>query len=597
MDLERCYGSSLLASTPGDAAGDAEAVTTDRMEIEAAEILAALAHSKKQDAAAVAAEFAAKWGCKGKRVRRRVSRSSSSESPPSDVGLNPVDPVQLGSDLAEDRATVDQHQVQLAGTTVVIKSVEAEENAKPLKTSYTCTARYTSNGVVKLKQNVTEAEKETCRLYRMLSHKESDWEMIRERQILLGIVGMPEKDIWEDRKPDQMTGNDVFIKSVKEEQNAESATCASKYMSGGGGRSRQNLTEAEKEAKRLRRILANRESARQTIRRRQALCEQLTLKVADLTRENENLKRAKELALKEYKSQESANKDLKAQMAKAIKAEEKEATGEVKLSHQISGSSGNYPFFFYNNQHPFPPFCWPSIVQSSHTVQSQFGHQNSNVVPLSISPPTNGGFDSSHDHENSINVDGPKTPLYVVPYPWFFSLPDHGNGLHLQSSCGPKSIDEETTENNRSSSVCSLKSSVVHEEKFNLSLPVEVEKEAYCSFEASPNNLTQVRPPPDGDGQCRIYNIKEEVIMTTPLCSAGATYLEQENKTDYAAYSEVASVRSCHSVGALPEENPESTKYLNKNVTDAAAAAEARKRRKELTKLKNLNGRQCRTRR
>ncbi|OMO82153.1 hypothetical protein CCACVL1_12061 [Corchorus capsularis] len=578
MDLERCYSSSLLASTPGDAAGDAEAVSTDRMEIEAAEILAALAHSKKQDAAAVAAEFAAKWGCKGKRVRRRVS--SSSESPPSDVGLNPVDPVQLGSDLAEDRATLDQHQLQLAGTTVVIKSVEAEENAKPLNTSYTSTARFTSNGVVKFKQNVTEAEKETCRLYRMLSHKESDWEMIRERQILLGIVGMPEKDIWEDRKPDQLTGNDVFIKSVKDEQDAESvkesSTCASKYMSGGGGRSRQNLTEAEKEAKRLRRILANRESARQTIRRRQALCEQLTLKVADLTRENENLKRAKELALKEYKSQESANKDLKAQMAKAIKAEEKEATGEIKLSHQISGSSGNYPFFFYNNQHPFPPFCWPSIVQSSHTVQSQFGHQNNNVVPLSISPPTNGGFDSSHDHENSINVDGPKTPLYVVPYPWFFSLPDHGNGLHLQSSCGPKSIDEESTVNNRSSSVCSLKSSVVHEEKFNLSLPVEVEKEAYCSFESSPNNLTQVRPTPDGDG---------------------ATYLEQENKTDHVAYSEGASVRACHSVGALPEENPESTKYLNKNVTDVTAAAEARKRRKELTKLKNQNGRQCRTRR
>ena len=101
MDLESGYGSSKLASAPGDAAEDAEVVTADRMEIEAAEILAALAHSKKRDVLAVATEFAAKWGCKGKRVRRRVSSSSSSESPPPDVDLNPVDPVQLCSDLTE----------------------------------------------------------------------------------------------------------------------------------------------------------------------------------------------------------------------------------------------------------------------------------------------------------------------------------------------------------------------------------------------------------------------------------------------------------------------------------------------------------------
>ena len=60
---------------------------------------------------------------------------------------------------------------------------------------------------------------------------------------------MPEKDIWEDRQQDQITGNNALIKSVKAEQNAESVksspTCATKYMSGGGGRPRQNLTEVE----------------------------------------------------------------------------------------------------------------------------------------------------------------------------------------------------------------------------------------------------------------------------------------------------------------------------------------------------------------
>ena len=95
INLERGFVSSSLASTLRDAAEDAEAVETDQMEMEAAEILATLAHSKKRNAVSIASEFAAKWGCKGKRVRKRVS---CSESPPSEIGLNPV---QSGSVLAE----------------------------------------------------------------------------------------------------------------------------------------------------------------------------------------------------------------------------------------------------------------------------------------------------------------------------------------------------------------------------------------------------------------------------------------------------------------------------------------------------------------
>ena len=147
-------------------------------------------------------------------------------------------------------------------------------------------------------------------------------------------------------------------------------------------------------------------------------------------------------------------------MAKAIKAEEGKAPGEVKSAHQVSGPSRNYPFFFYN-QHPFPPFCWPYIVQSSHPLQSQCGHRNAFVFPSSISAPTNGKLASSHDQENPINANGPKNPLYVSPYPWFFSLSDHGNGLHPQPVCGLNNTKDETSVNSRFSAGCSLKS-VVH---------------------------------------------------------------------------------------------------------------------------------------
>ncbi|XP_039013373.1 uncharacterized protein LOC120143011 isoform X2 [Hibiscus syriacus] len=549
MDLEGGLSSSSLASAAEDA------VAVDRMDVEAAEILAALAHSNEWAAAATAfsGEFGAKWGCKGRRVRKRVV-TSGDESLPSGIGSNPV--------LAEDQAVVDQEQSPVMSTSVVIESVEAES----LHGSHPCTERCTSNGVVRLRQNVTEVEKETCSLHTMLTNKESGWQMIHEQPILFSTVRMMEKDIWEDSPLDEIKGNNALIKPVKIEQNPEyvksSPTSATNHVSGGVGRSRQNLTEAEKEERRLRRILANRESARQTIHRR----------------------KEKELALKEYQSQESTNEHLKAVMAKAMKAEERKICTELKLDHQISGASRNYPYSFYN-QHPFPPFCWPSSVTPSHPVQSQYGHQHANFFPSSISSLTNGRFDSFFNQENPVDVNGPKTALYVVPYPWFFTLPYNQSGLHHLPSRGLKDMEDENSVSNCCNAVCSSKP-VIKEEKYNSSLPVEVEK--------GPNNLncTPAGLPVDGGDQC-LFHIKEEVFVPTPLCSAGTSFVAQlENKTNHDVKTEEAPVRAFDFGGALPGADQESTDYTSKKVLDAVAASEARKRRKQLTKLKNLHGRQ-----
>ncbi|KAJ1264794.1 hypothetical protein BS78_08G028700 [Paspalum vaginatum] len=76
-------------------------------------------------------------------------------------------------------------------------------------------------------------------------------------------------------------------------------------------RPRHALTEAEKEAKRLRRVLANRESARQTIIRRQAIRDELARKVADLSSQNESMRKEKDLVMKEYLSLKETNEQLK----------------------------------------------------------------------------------------------------------------------------------------------------------------------------------------------------------------------------------------------------------------------------------------------
>lgn len=92
MDLESCsVSSSSTASLQSSPPESAEDRMVD-MELEAAEVLADLAHLAmiENGGGSGAAETATIWGCKVKRVRKRVK----TESPPGQAGsaMNPVDP-------------------------------------------------------------------------------------------------------------------------------------------------------------------------------------------------------------------------------------------------------------------------------------------------------------------------------------------------------------------------------------------------------------------------------------------------------------------------------------------------------------------------
>ncbi|KAK4392083.1 hypothetical protein Sango_1986100 [Sesamum angolense] len=134
--------------------------------------------------------------------------------------------------------------------------------------------------------------------------------------------------------------NNKVRSALRAEETVRIVECTTKsYQSNSANRSRQNLTEAEREARRLRRILANRESARQTIRRRQAMHLELIKKAADLSEENENLKKEKELVVKEHTSLKCRNEFLKLQLANIKKAERREmpeapnsSAGEIPVS-------------------------------------------------------------------------------------------------------------------------------------------------------------------------------------------------------------------------------------------------------------------------
>ncbi|KAH1203354.1 hypothetical protein GmHk_17G049622 [Glycine max] len=134
-----------------------------------------------------------------------------------------------------------------------------------------------------------------------------------------------------------------------------------------------------------------------------ALCEELTRKVATLVAENENLKREKELALKEYESLETTNKNLKTQIAKSINTEvEKTPVEPVSSVAEITPSSGNGPWFLYNH-FPVPQIFWPSILQSSNPIHLQNTSFNSIAIPPNANVSCSSESESHHKQNNLIN--------------------------------------------------------------------------------------------------------------------------------------------------------------------------------------------------
>lgn len=378
----------------------------------------------------------------------------------------------------------------------------------------------------------------------------------------------------EREKVPKQEPNKREMKVEQDELATPIVNCIRGCASFGFRRSRRNLTEAEKEERRIRRVLANRESARQTIRRRQALCEDLTQKAADLTWENENLKREKELALKEYQSLETTNKHLKEQMAKVIKAEEEETPGARNSADvaATTSSSTNCPWLLYNHP-PLMPVFWSSFIQSSNCIQSLNGRQSAMVIPSNIPIPATCKPDNCQEKENHLDVNGSRTPFYVLPCPLFFPLPCHGNDLQPRLTVGMKNDQDES-------------SALV--ENRPCSLPIEVKMETPGSPEARPVNDLNETPvgfPPDGGGQHTGAH-STEIPFTT---------IKHENKPqpDYDPQSGTPST-ACDVAITLPEMKLESATYPSKKLIDVVAAAEARRKRKELTKLKSLHGRQYR---
>ncbi|XP_014629394.1 uncharacterized protein [Glycine max] len=302
----------------------------------------------------------------------------------------------------------------------------------------------------------------------------------------------------------EMFQQDDCSRHMKVEQDADVLPNTS-YSLVRSRKSRRNLTEEEKEVRRIRRILANRESARQTIRRRQALCEELTRKAASLVVENENLKREKQLALNEYQSLETTNKHLKAQIAKSINT-------EVEKTPVEPGSS-----------------------------VAEFGNQQS-------SPSS--------------------------------SLKDEQDNLSLGKPCS-------------SSSSLNTMANV----DYQAALPIKLKTAASGWTEAisinGPGWATPRSSLDGGEKKTGCYII-EKYHEPSLGCNGHASAVKQEHEFQlHSAPNNKVSSTAYIATSSLEKKQGQCI-CQGRNLVDAVAAAEARKRRKELTKQKSIHNRQSR---
>ncbi|KAJ8534038.1 hypothetical protein K7X08_007362 [Anisodus acutangulus] len=203
---------------------------------------------------------------------------------------------------------------------------------------------------------------------------------------------------------------EIAIQAEDESELQTSFVCALNYPPVTSSKSRQELTEAEKEGRRLHRVLANRESARRTIHRRQN----------------------KELAAAEYNSLKNNNNNLRVQMAKIVKAEVEETDDDSKSIPVEAPNSTTSPTFLHNQSSKVPLFL-STVFQPLDGLVSQIGSQSISGITPQL-PKSLGEFKPSDRLDSSMMMNHPTTPLYVVSFPWPMQFHTQSNPFHPRPS-------------------------------------------------------------------------------------------------------------------------------------------------------------------
>ncbi|KAF5188461.1 Basic-leucine zipper domain [Thalictrum thalictroides] len=292
---------------------------------------------------------------------------------------------------------------------------------------------------------------------------------------------------------------------------------------------------------------------------------------------NESMKQEKELVMKEYQLLKDKNEYLKAQIARAIKGE-KEDVASSPIKAVASSSEKQQPVLVYSGP-TITPLVWSSIIQPLNPIHTH----DPMVTACKLEPSDEQGF--------ALGANGMRPPFYLMPCPWFFPL---GNGLypHPLDSFGVVDKQDDSSLGNPGGQVSALKVREDHVENHH-SRHVRTDTSSPNNGAKSPNNLpdTSIRLAPSEENH--LFGSHPNGLNSTPTSCKSveltmAIKCEDRFQQDSIAREESGSSTSSHTT------MQGHAVYHGKKLVDAAVAAEARKRRKELTRLKNHNGRQLR---
>lgn len=274
---------------------------------------------------------------------------------------------------------------------------------------------------------------------------------------------------------------------------------------------------------------------------------ELTKKAVDVLEENETLKKEKELVVEEYNSLKNRNKFLKAMLAKAKTSKQVGVQGEqLTSSSELPCSAAMNPAVFLHNQPPMVPCFWPSILPSTEGFQFQYA-AGSNPMCSSHFPMVC----SLQGQENPADMDrrgapGP-APLYVVAVPCLLPFlgqsiaPNFNTGADEALNAHPLHADNNqlpSSSNRDMNAEASNRGRACHDgapAKFTSGRPLE-------SLRTSRNTNPNVSSAPKGTFRHNLLLKNQEPVANTP-----------------------------------------------KKAEDAYAATVARRRRKELMRLKNIH--------
>ena len=165
----------------------------------------------------------------------------------------------------------------------------------------------------------------------------------------------------------------------------------------------------------------------------------------------------------------------------------------------------NRSFLLYN-QPPFTPFLWP-IIHSSNPLQLH-GSQTL-IIPSEVSMPNIANPVLFHEQENPGQTNAPSTPVYVLPFPWFVPVPDHGN----ESSFRP-SFDLNDYQSRASSS----SKTIARVEKRSITLCCHQKLKEELLVQYHPYLLTICLRHHLGSCQMEVVSVKDFILKYWSLC-------------------------------------------------------------------------------